>query len=784
MIQNLFKIALRLLWRDRFFSLLNISGLALGLTAAIFMFLWVHDELTFDQFHSRKDRIYRVVTNWQFGEEREWTSSIPAPLKDEAMAATPGIEHMVRTFNLGEETFQVGPNKASIEKVILAENGFLEIFDFPFLVGSAQTALDEPGNVVLTEAAAIKIFGTIPPLGATVRHPDKGEYVVGGILKNLPTNSSLDFDAIMPWESNILKFIRNPKYAFNWGQINFGCWVQLRPDADAAAVASNFSAISSKFRDADSGFYFALQNVQDIHLYSDFLRWKNDNGSLGAIRLVGLIGLIVLIIACINYVNLTTARAHGRAKSIGIRQTIGAGKGHLFAIAMGESALTILAAMALSAIMIWLALPAFEELGGKAFTRAQIFNPSTFLLFGITGLSAWLLSGMQPAFQLTRFKPVSAMKGQVSVGKGAWMRKSLVVGQFVFSIGLGICSMLVYKQLQFVQKRNLGYDREHTFMCFISDKALLLKNELTGKAGISSVALADNPFVNLGSQVSGDDWEGKAPDQPSDLWQINVCSEFPQQFNLELKEGRWFRPGDADTLSYVINESAAKMMQLESPVGKWMQHGGYRGTIVGVAKDFHFQSLHTAIEPMIFSQSPDWYFTIYVKSSGANVGQALASTQAAFQKFYPDKAFKYEFLDDQYDDLYKSEARIGSLTGLFTGLALFISCLGLFGLAAFAAVQRTKEIGIRKVLGASATGIAALLSKDFLLLIIIAFVIASPLAYHFMQAWLADFAYHIDIPWWIFALAACLAITIAILTVSIQSIKAALADPVKSLRSE
>lgn len=785
MIQNLFKISFRLLWRDRFFSLLNITGLAVGMSAAVFMFLWANDELTFDHLHSKGDRIYRVLTNWKFDQEREYTATCSAPLTEEARNTVPGIDQMVRTWNLGEQTFVLGPNQALLEKVVLAENGYFQIFDFPFLLGNPQSVLASPGNVVLTESAAIKIFGKIPDLGAVFKHSEKGVFQIGAILRDLPTNSSIQFDALIPWEGNLQKFSRDPKNATNWGQINFPTWVLLRPDADPTAVASRFSEIAGRYRSGDQAFFYGLQKIRDIHLYSGFLRW-GDYGSLQMVRTVGLIGLLVLLIACINYINLTIARTAGRARSVGIRQAIGAGKFQLFGQSMVESGLTVCTAMLLAAFLTWIGMPLFEKIGGKDFTQAQIFSSQTMAVFLLTALVAWLASGIQPAIQMSRFKPVTALKGEAPGSGSSWLRKTLVTSQFVFSIGLGICSLLIFKQLEFVRAKNLGYDRTQSFMFFApAGKAVHLKQELLNQPGILGVTGSDNPFVDLGSQCSGDNWEGKTPDQASDIWQINVDSDFPQFFNLQLLEGRWFRPGNVDSLSFVINESAVKMMGFkDTPIGKWVDHGGVRGTIVGVAKDFHFKSLHNAIEPMIFNQFPAWFYVLHVKTTGASAQQAIASTQAFYQKMYPGKVFKYEFLDEVYDDLYKAEARVGQLTGVFTGLALFISCLGLFGLAAFAAVQRTKEIGVRKVLGASVASVVGLLSKDFIKLVLLALLLAAPLAYYFMRNWLADFAYHIDIHWSVFVLAGVVAVGLAFLTVSFQSLKAALANPVKSLRSE
>ena len=784
MLGNLFKISLRLLWRERFFTLQNIAGLAIGLAAAVFMFVWVQDELTFDRFHTKGDRIYRVLTNWKFGENREWTSASPAPLADESRDVVPGMDKMVRTRNLGAKTFAIGANLVALEKVGLAENGFFDIFDFKFLSGNAQTALAHPDNVVLTETAARKIFGKIPEIGESLRHTEYGYFQVGAILRDFPTNSSIQYDCIFPWTANVGRFFKDPANEIRWGQINGTIWVLLRPDADPADVATRFSAVAGKFRTGDEAFFFALQKVRDIHLHSTFLRW-GDPDSRTTIVAVGLIGLMVLLIACINYVNLATARATGRAKGVGIRQMIGAKKRHLFFQSMLESGLTIVAATSLAVVLAWLALPWFEQVGGKKFTPAQIFSSQVAAAFCCTALAAWLASGVQPAFQLSRFKPVTAMKGEVPGDGKVWLRKLLVVGQFVFSIGLGICSLLIYNQLKYVREASLGFDREQTFMISLpDDKALLMKNELANQPGVLGVSACDNPLVDLGCQVSGDEWEGKQAGQSCDLWQLNVDSDFPRLFGFNLTNGRWFRPGDADSLSFVLNETAVKVMNLQNPVGKWIKHNEVRGIIVGVAKDFHFKSLHSAIEPMIFGQNSGWMNIVHVKTNGAEASRAIASSEKLFRSWYPDKVFKYTFLDDQYDQLYKKDARTGKLAELFTILALFISCLGLFGLAAYSAAQRTKEIGIRKVLGASVAGITGLLAKDFLKLVVAAIVISSPLAYFFMDKWLSNFAYHIDIQWWMFAAAGVVAVAVAFLTVGFQSVRAALANPVKSLRSE
>ncbi|MCC6461778.1 MAG: ABC transporter permease [Saprospiraceae bacterium] len=781
---NSLNIAFRSLRRERFFTLLNISGLAAGLAAAVLLLLWVQDELSFDRFHSRSDRIYRVLTNWQFDDDREWIAQTPAPLVEEGRASIPEAAQMARTWRLASQTIFYGAARTEMEKMLIVENGFFRSFDFPFLKGNAATALADPKNIVCTEKAAREIFGELPEIGEIVRVGEKGEFRLGGILYDLPSNSSLNFNCLIPWEGNAVRFARRPENAFSWSQFNFTAWVLLRPEASPASAAAKFSAIAAPHRSGDESIFFALQNIRDIHLYSTFLRWGG-SGNLQTIRIAAIIALLILSIACINYVNLTAARSAQRARAIGIRKTIGATRWHLFRQSMLESGLTVGMAALLAVVLVQLALPYFEEFSGKDFTVGQLRNWTSYRVIGAAALLAWLLSGVQPALQLTRFQAVEAMKGQVLGKEKTTLRKILVTAQFVCSIGLGICALVIAQQLKYVREANLGYERDHIFSFSLpDDKGLMFKTELQKSKTIRSVTLSDNSLVDLGSQCSGDTWEGKLPEQPSELWQINVDSDFPAFFGLQLAAGRWFREGNADSSSFVLNESAVRMMQLDNPVGKWMEHGGRKGSIVGVVRDFHFKSLHSAIEPMIFEQHPDFFYTVYIKTSGDAAQTAIAETETMYQSMFANKVFKYEFVDEQYDQLYRTESRTGQIIGLFTGLTLFISCLGLFGLAAFAAVRRTKEIGVRKVLGASSVSIAGLLSADFIKLILLSIVLAAPLAWYLMQGWLANFAYHIEVQVWMVAAVGVVAMGIATLTVSFHSLKAALTNPVVSLRNE
>lgn len=778
------QLAVRRLLRERFFTLLNIVGLAISLASAILLFLWIQDELSFDRFHSKSDRIFRVLNQWTFSGKPEWTANTPAPLADEARQSVTGMEAIVRTWHQRNKTATVGGNTVNIAAPMVADADFFDIFDFDFLVGTPQTALSDPGNVVLTEATARRLFGKIPEQGAVFEMAGYGNFAVGGVIKNIVSNSSLQFDCLLTWEGAIPRFVKNPANSFHWGQFSYTTWVLAAQADQRDQIARSLSAIAAKHRTGKDAIYFSLQNIADIHMYSDFINW-GQYGSWKTVQAVGLIGLLLLFIGCINYLNLASARAVSRAKIIGVQKAIGANSLYLFRQSMAESGLTILGALALSVFFIALVLPAFEAFVDKKFGAERLINVQTAALVLGTAVAAWIGSGIQPAVQLARFRPVEVLKGQTFGQDKTAVRKFLLTTQFVVSVALGICALVISQQLRYVQRADLGYQREHIFSFFMPEaKADLLKNELLGAPGVAGVAATDNQFVQLGSQCGGDDWEGKQPNQPSVFWQINVDPEFLAFFGLQLKEGRWFRPGASDSLSFVLNESAVKAMQMEHPIGKWMDHGGVRGTIVGIARDFHFQSLHSPIEPMIFNNFDGHYRVAYVKTAAGDGQKAIESVKKAYSNVFPGKILEYHFLDEQYDLLYQTEARTGKLVGLFTLLTLVVSCIGLFGLAAYSAVRRTREIGIRKVLGATVSGIAALLAKDFIKLVVLAIFIASPIAYYFMRGWLADFAFHTEMAWWNFALPGGLAIGIAFITVSIQGVKVGLANPVKSLKTE
>lgn len=797
MLRHLY-FSLRALRRDRIYSGINLLGLATGMAAAMLVLLWVQDELTFDRMHHQGKNIVRVLTNWEFGGNREWSGVTAAGLAPAAKAEAPEVQEAVRVWRFGNATFQLGAAILEAENALIVDNAFFEVFDFPLVRSDGSTPLQTPNGILLTESQARRFFADADPLGKSLRFENKIDLVVTGIMKDPPSNSSIQFSCILPWEPVANQYVRNPEQAFHWGMMNYTTWLLVRPEADRAQLARTLTKIGARHRkDRDDATWYALQPLHQVYLDSDMLPWWSTNkGDRKTIALFGLIGLLILSIACINYVNLATARASTRAKEVGVRKTIGAGRGELFAQFLTESALLIAIATFLGILIAQAILPLFNELSGKNFNSAQLLQINTLRIIGGTAVLALLLAGIYPALLLTRFNPAAVLKGQIfrigSAGKNSatLLRKTLVTGQFVFSLALITGALVISRQMTFLREAKLGYERENIFAVnfYGSDsKPQVIKTALQGKPGVAAVTMSDNNLVELGAMNGGIDWEGRPEGKEMPIWMFGADTDVRDFFGLELKEGRWFREAlnGWDTTSFILNESATRAMGLtEGAAGKWVDFNGTKGLIAGVVRDFHFRSLHDAIEPLIIYQQPAWSNVFYLKTKGRETPEAIASAKAVFEKLSPGQVFKYAFLDETYDNLYKTEARVGTLFNFFAGLAVLISCLGLLGLATFAAQHRTKEIGIRKVLGASVASVIGLLAKDFLKLVFIAFLIAAPLSWWFTNRWLEDFAYRIAMPWWVFVLAGLATMVLASLTVGAQSLKTALTNPAQSLKNE
>ena len=698
------------------------------------------------------------------------------------------MQHVARTSGLWKPVLKYENFVLSVNNTFLVDPELFQILDFEFLQGDPTTALSNPNSIILTDEKAYQIFGNENAMGKTVKLDDKHDLKITGIIKNPPSNTHLPVDCFLPFENNVNQFYN--ENSLNWRSFNFSTYLTLRPNSDVEKIGKKITTLFPILESevVKNRSYAELHAVQDIYLGLGKVKFGFPKGDPTTIKLFGWIAFIILLIASINYINLTTARAAHRAKATGIKKIVGASRSQLIGQHVMET-VCLVGICSLGALFLaQIGLPYFKEISGKEFSTQTVFSLTTIGLTGLLGLITILLSGIQPAFQLSSFRPVQVLKGGSFKGVDgkSGLRKFLVIAQFVSSAVLIICTVFMLRQMDFIQSKKLGYEKEHIFKFTHNvESTQLLKTALENEATIKDVAISDQSIVSITNSISGISWEGVEGRQDLQLFSMYTGTNIKDFFSLEMENGRWFNPSaKLDSTSFIINESAAKAMNLENPVGKWIDFWGERGTIVGLVKDFHFQSFHSEIKPLIFRQTTDWFPTMYIKTKGEDASLAIAAVEKIFKQHSPNEVFKYEFLDETFNNLYKSEIKTGSMFFLFSLIAIIISCLGVFGLATYTAEKRFKEIGIRKVLGASALSIVNLLSKDFLKLVFVALIIAIPLARYFMKNWLNNFAFHVELDWWVFAMAGLIAIGIALATVVFQSARAAMSDPVESIRSE
>ncbi|GAB4051145.1 ABC transporter permease [Spirosoma litoris] len=797
MLFNYFKIAWRNIIRNKAFSAINVLGLSLGMACSLLIFLWIKDELTVDKFHANGPQLYNVMQSQFYDGKVETGHFTPGLLADELKKLFPEIVYAASYTGWGAQmTFAVG-EKINKEEGHWAGADWFKMFSIPLLAGTPQTALNTPNSLAISKKVAEFYFGNpVTALGKSIRIDNKQDYQVTAVFDNLPENSSDQYDFLLNWQDCIT---RNP-WMKQWGSNGPHTRIMVRPDANVANLEAKILPLLRKYNKEDMSATFDaqlfLQPYTDGYLYSNFKNGKQDGGRIEYVRLFSIVAVFLLLIACINFMNLATARSVKRAKEVGVRKVVGAVRSVLAGQFVGEALLFTFLALGIALILVFFLLPQFNELTGKHISLNTTQVSFWLMLVGMALLTG-LLAGSYPALFLSALEPVRVLKGSLKFGSGARLfRQGLVVFQFVLSMLLIVGTIIVYRQVNYVQTTNLGYDRENLLYIPVEgDLATLsayktFKDELLRKPGIMSVSSMQEAPNNIGSSTGGVKWPGKDPNVNIEFTQTAVGYDLIKTLKLQV-EGRDFSSEfGTDTTNYLINETAAKRIDNKnkrtgSLVGQPITMWGRPGKIIGVMKDFHFQSLHIPIAPIILRLGTDLNMhSFIIRTQPGQTTQALASIEMLWKEMNPKFPFSYRFIDDEYQKLYKSETVVGSLANYFAFLAIFISCLGLFGLSAFMAEQRTKEIGVRKVLGASVFGVVGLLSRDFLKLVFIAIIIASPLAWYAMNQWLQGFAYKIDISWWIFALAGLLAIGIALLTISFQSIKAALVNPVKSLRSE
>ena len=793
MLRNYLTIAFRNLVKNKVYSFINIGGLAVGMAVAMLIGLWMLDELSFNTCHSNYLRLGRVMTTWYNSEEPRTGEAVAIPLGEELRTKYAGDFKKVSmaSWNFGH-IIAVGDKKLS-QQGMWVEPVFPEMTTLKMLKGS-RDALKDPSAILLTESLAKSLFGNDDPLNKIVKLDNSMDFKVGGVYEDLPRNASFnDVKLLLSWEKYVATQPWLKEAQTQWGNHSFQLFVQMTENADVEKVSAKIKGIPMQHLKAatDGRESISLQPMCDWHLYSDFKNGKSVGGRIQFVWLFGIIGVFVLLLACINFMNLSTARSEKRAKEVGVRKAIGSVKSQLIGQFLSESLLVVFLSFGLAVLLVQLNLFWFNQLSDKALS-IQWTNPVFWLIgLGFT-LFTGLLAGSYPAFYLSSFEPVKVLKGTFRAGRFASLpRKVLVVLQFTVSVTLIIGTIVVFRQIQYAKNRPVGYNRDGLIAVpmntpDIRGKYAPLREELLKTGAVENMAQSSSPLTGVWANQIGFDWKGKDPNSVPVFGTIAVTHDFGKAVKWEVKQGRDFsREFGTDTLALVLNEAAVNQIGFKNPVGETIKWNDKNYQVVGVIKDLIMESPFEPIKPTIFLLSYDWADIITVRlKPGMPVKDALAKVEPVFKKFNPGSPFDFKFVDEEFNQKFSSEARIGTLSSVFAGLAILISCLGLFGLASFMAEQRTKEIGVRKVLGASIFDLWGLLSRDFLRLVIISFCIAAPLSYYVMQGWLQNYQYRSQISWWIFAAAGAGAIVITLLTVSFQAIKAALANPVKSLRTE
>ncbi len=794
MFKSIFKIAGRNLWKHKFFSAINIAGLSAGLSCCLLIGLYVQHELSFDNFHKKGNRISRVIMEYSFGEEPQkgnYTSTKVAPAFSRNF---PEVEAAVRIAP-GSEIVKYEDKLFNEKNFIYADSTFFSIFSYSFLRGNPATALNGPDKVVITKSMAKKYFGDADPIGKNlIVDIENKPFLITGLVDDAPSNSQVYFDFVASFSS--LGVSQEQTY-FN---ANYTTYLLFKDGIDQALMQKKITAFMKKEVPEENGSYitFWLEPLKSVHLHSPY-DGMVPNNNISYIYIIIAVALLILIIACFTYINLATARSLERAKEVGLRKTIGAQKNQIFWQFIGESSSISFIAVILSVIIVAFTLPAFNQLSGKTLALSSLFTPATAAISVLFICCISLLAGSYPALILSKFQPISVLKGKFkNTGSGILIRKSLVVFQFSITVFLIAATLIITNQLKYIQEKKLGYNRDHILVLPMDGNIMknldAIKTEMKTIAGVRSLSAASFTPVAIHG--------GYSMRKPEMSENANIAvkanpvdEDFIKTSDLKLIAGTDFikqdiidadkSDQDSAVFHFILNESAAAKLgyTAEQAINKPLVMGGRKGFIKGVLKDFHFQSLHIPIGALVLFPA-NWTRHLMIKTESGNITQTISALESKWKKLVPHRPFEYRFLDDDYQKMYNSEIRLGKVLKIFSGLAILLACLGLVGLSSYSAQQRIKEIGIRKVMGASVLNIVNLLSKDFILLAIIAIVIAIPVAWWATHNWLADFTYRITVGWWIFAVAGITAVLITLLSVSFQAIRAALINPVKSLKSE
>ena len=789
MLLNYFKTALRHFLRFKGYTFLNISGLTVGLAAGVLILLWVADEVSMDKFHSKSDRIFMIWRNmYQANGEINTTPATPQPMELVLENDYPEVDQVTLLSWQNNLLFQY-------DKITFRESGrfvspeFLDIFSFPLILGDPETALDEIQSVIISESLALKYFGKDwkeddSSLGQILRIDDREEFLVTGVFKDPANNSSLDFDWLIPAQA----YIKDNSWVESWYNGGFRILFTTKEGVDPVALGQKIEQEVNKNTNYEADERLVLQIFTDQYLHSNWENGVPSGGRIDYVRILFVVSIFILIIACVNFMNLATARASRRTQEVGIRKVMGARKGSLSLQFLTESILISAISVALSVLAVVLLLPFFNELTGKSMF-IDFANRQTWIFLVSVTLLTGFVSGSYPAMLLPSFRIDTALKGGMKHSRFAtFFRKGLVVFQFVISILLIIGTFVIYRQIEFIMNKNLGLDKENLVSVQRDgqnpERFESYKTELLKIPEVKNVTSMYGSPINYGSSTGGADWEGKNPDDVVEINVMSVSHEFFETMGMEITMGRPFSRDYKDSARFIINEVAAEIMGFDDPIGKRLSVWGEDGQIVGVVRDFHMDSMYEPIQPLIVRfDPPGGNFSAYVRIQG-NTQDALLALEKVTTTLDPDNPFSYSFIDEEYAQSYRSEITLSTLARIFAAVSLIISCLGLFGLSSYSAEQRSREIGIRKVHGASVVQIVSMLNQDYTRLILLAFLIATPMAYYVMENWLGNFTFRTNLGAALFIISGIGALAIGTFTVSFKSFQAASVNPVKTLKDE
>ncbi|MEX6686524.1 ABC transporter permease [Danxiaibacter flavus] len=787
MFRNYLRTTWRSLQKNRIFSFINIVGLAIGIACAAFIFLWVEDEVTYNHYFNKRDNLYKIKDRQTYDGKTFTFDATPGPLAEGIKREIPGIKNTARS-SWGDRVLFSLNEKNTYEQGAYVDSSFFSMFQLDFIKGNPAHVFDQLYAVVLSETLAKKYFNSADVIGKTLKINNDQEYIVTGVIKDLPKNVSFKFDWLSPFQIVLNK----TSWLKDWGSNGIVTYVETEPNASVDAINKKlYGYIQTKGKDLNAR--MSIYPMSRWRLYDSYEDGKEVPGRVKYVKLFSLIAWIILLIACINFMNLSTARSEKRAREVGVRKALGANRPGLILQFIAESLIMSFISVLLAITIIYLALPAFNNLVDKQLT-VQLFKPVHITALFVITVLCGLIAGSYPAFYLSSFHPVTVLKGlNLKLGNSAgFIRKGLVIAQFAVSVIFIISTIIIYRQIQHVKSRDIGYNKSDLVYMNLTGNMKqnfdVIKNDLLQTGLVENACLSHNLVLNLGSNSGNFSWEGKDPSKEILITIEAASPEYVSTLGMQIRDGRdFYADVKSDSNNIIINESLARIINKKNIVGSVISRGdGSRYTVVGVVKDFLYNDMYSSPAPLILFSDKTKYvneLTVRLKPR-TDLKSALAKMEDVVKKDNPGYPVEYKFVDDTFSKMFQSESLIGTLAGLFAVLAILISCLGLFGLAAFTAEQRKKEIGIRKVLGASVQGMAALLSKEFLQLVGIACLVAFPIAWWMMHNWLQGYNYRVEISWWIFVAAGVLSVLIALLTVCFQAIKAAIANPVKSLRTE